>query len=153
MSQNNLNPCKLAKPFLGSPTTSTSKNQSLFKERDILNLGKALSACSLVQRTYGKQAADIDKVTKVFAKILSQYEPDKVIDAIGSWLTNSTDFPTPADIVRIVAGKQKLDPGIYQRAQRVAADSKGEFSDAYDRKEAKKYCRYYEREIIGHSLT
>jgi hypothetical protein len=55
-----------------------------------------------VQRTYGSQAEDLELMIKIFIDDLSQYAPEKIIEAFSAWRKNETDFPTPADIKNIL---------------------------------------------------
>lgn len=88
-----------------------------FTGDDVVKLSKALSACQLVQRTYGKQADDIGKITEVFVRILKEYEPDQVIEAVKEWVTTSAEFPTPSDIANILSPKPRFDYAVYQSLQ------------------------------------
>ena len=81
------------------------------EQKDTLN--HALGACLVTQRTYGKQATDMEKALKVFIRVLSDYEPEKVIQAIKKWLLTSPDFPTPADILNILNPQPKFDYAVY----------------------------------------
>ena len=78
-------------------------------------LNKALGACLAVQRTYGKQAGDFDKVVQVFIKVLEGYEPEKIMQAIKKWVMVSPEFPTPADILGILNPQPKFDYAVYNR--------------------------------------
>lgn len=63
-----------------------------------------LLECQISLRTYGKQGADLGKLTAIFQKHLSSYQPDAVIKAINTHITSSPDFPTPYDIKMILDG-------------------------------------------------
>lgn len=96
----------------------------------------------MVQRTYGKQGADIDKITKIFLRVLSDYEPSAVIQAIKRWLQESPEFPTPSDIVKMLNPAKKFDKEVYiafcQQAQR------GEVGE-YKNRAAYDYIKAYEQ--------
>lgn len=76
-------------------------------------LNHALGACLAVQRTYGKQAGDFEKVVQVFIKLMQGHEPMKVIAAIREWVMKSPEFPTPADILGILSPQPKFDYAMY----------------------------------------
>ena len=61
-----------------------------------------LGACLAVQRTYGKQAADIKAVAKIFMEDLKKYPAGKVVQAIREWRLESPEFPTPSDISKLI---------------------------------------------------
>lgn len=73
-----------------------------FDTQSTKQLASALGACLLVQRTYGKQGNDIDKIAQVFARVLAGYSPEATIAAIKKWLQESPEFPTPSDIIKIL---------------------------------------------------
>lgn len=73
---------------------------------------KALEACAMIQRTYGKQA-EFEKAAPVFLRVLSAYPPAKVIDAVGQWLLKSQEFPTIADILQILNPQPTFEKPIY----------------------------------------
>jgi len=90
----------------------------VYQPEEVNQLASALGACLLVQRTYGKQGADIDKITKIFLRVLSDYEPKAVIQAIKRWLQESPEFPTPSDIVKMLNPTQKFDKELYIKYSR-----------------------------------
>lgn len=112
-----------------------------YKPEDVTQLANALGACLLVQRTYGKQGADIDKITKIFLRVLSDYEPSAVIAAIKRWLQESPEFPTPSDIVKMLNPKQNFDKSLYIKfSKQYAKGEITEFSQGYD------YMKDYEKQ-------
>ena len=113
------------------------------------SLTKAIGACLAVQRTYGKQAGDTDLVVGIFIRVLNAYSSQDVIQAIKQWILESSEFPTPADIKRILDGKPKMSDAVYRRALKVSQDHEGKFSDSFDRKKALEYVKFYEKEISG----
>lgn len=80
------------------------KEKPSYTPTDLASLNTQIGACLAVQRTYGKQAADLAAVTRVFASDLAGYEPSEVIKALAEWRLKSAEFPTPADI------RNLLDP-------------------------------------------
>lgn len=125
---------------------------SKYGEKEVATLVKALGACALVQRTYGKQGTDFEKQAKVFLRVLQNYEPEAVISAIKNWILKSKDFPTPADIVDVLENKPTMSADIYREACKIVNDQEGKMSDIYDRQKAKKYCQEYESQMIGFKL-
>lgn len=75
-----------------------------FTIEDKKSLAAGLGACLVVQRTYGKQGSDLQTMVNIFCGALKEYEPEKVIEAVQKWLTESDEFPTPNNI------KQLIDP-------------------------------------------
>jgi hypothetical protein len=67
----------------------------------------------MVQRTYGKQAENMDMVTKIFTRVLDRYEPELVIQAVKQWIMDSPEFPTPSDIKQILSPTKTYDKTIY----------------------------------------
>lgn len=127
-----------------SPENAELATASLFAGDDVVKLSKALGACLLVQRTYGKQGSDIEKITNVFLKILSGFEPERVIDAVKEWVETSSEFPTPADILQILNPKPKFEYAVYQRlAHKAKVDGVSMTSDEWS------YLRGYERLVIS----
>ena len=119
----------------------TELTQAKFEPQDILKLSKALAACQLVQRTYGKQASDLDKVAEIFARVLADYEPSAVIAAIKRWLQESPEFPTPSDIVKMLNPAKKYDKELYIKfSQQYAKGEITEFSKGYE------YMKAYEKQ-------
>ena len=130
-----------------------SISETKLSNKDVVEIGKALGVCVLVQKTYGKQASDLDKIARIFAHLFKNYEINDILKAIKKWVFTSSDFPTPRDILKILEGKRELDANIYQSAKKIAYDTEGRYSKSYDRDEARAYCRYYEQEKIGLKLT
>lgn len=96
----------------------------------------------MVQRTYGKQGEDIDKITKIFLKVLDGYEPGEVIDAVRLWIIKSPEFPAPSDILSILRPQQKFDYAVYSALQN--AKRSGERLSAAEWE----YIRRYEKNAI-----
>ena len=132
---------------LNNHSLDCSINKKKLSSKDVLEIGKALGVCVLVQKTYGKQASDLDKIAKIFAHLFD------ILKAIKKWVLTSSDFPTPRDILKILEGKKELDASVYQSAKKIAYDTEGRYSKSYDRDEARAYCRYYEQEKIGLKIT
>ena len=103
---------------------------------------KALASCQIVQRTYGKQAENLDKVTNIFLAVLNQYEPEKVIKAVKEWIKSSSEFPTPADIESILNSKPKFDYAVYQSLQRERSNGTNLTSEQW------KYLEAYEQNVM-----
>jgi hypothetical protein len=70
----------------------------------------------VAQRTYGKQGADLEKLARIFKRVLCCYHPDDVVKAIGEWILNGGgDFPTPYDIKNMLDPHPKSDYALYSR--------------------------------------
>ena len=78
-------------------------------------IASALAACMSTQRTYGKQANELSVTVKTFCMVLSEYSAVDIVDAIKYWLRSKQEFPTPADIHRLITGEVELDSRIYSR--------------------------------------
>jgi hypothetical protein len=123
---------------------TTEKAVFEYSEQNITSIANALGVCLLAQRTYGKQAADIDKLTKIFIKVLNDFEPDRVLSAIKQWLLKSPEFPTPADIKNILRPTPKLDKAVYVSIKKKIADGSVFVADA-----EYTYLKFYENSILG----
>lgn len=90
-------------------------------------------------KTYGKQPAQLDAVTKLFLFSLSDYPVDKIIDAMAFYVRNYTDFPAPANIVQIIerGNKPPLDRAVYVTISKKPPEART--SDEWS------YMREYER--------
>ncbi len=66
-----------------------------------------MTKSQLVLKTYGKQSEDIGLIADVFLDFLSDFEPEKVIDAFKKHIRTSPEFPTPSDIIKIIQNKTK----------------------------------------------
>ena len=134
---NQHNPSKLTQQL---PDLKENTELAKFNDKDVVSLSKALAACQLVQRTYGKQAGDLDKVAKIFARVLAEYDPQQVIEAIKRWLQESPEFPTPSDIVKMLDPAKKFDKELYIKfSQQYAKGEITEFSQGYE------YMKEYEK--------
>lgn len=108
-----------------------------------MRLSKALSACQLVQRTYGKQADDIGIITEIFVRVLRHHNPKDVIDVIRKWIIESPEFPTPSDIENMLNPRPKYNYAIYQRiAHKFKKDSANMTDSEWS------YLRKYEKHIM-----
>ena len=78
-------------------------------------IGEAIVMFFDALKTYGKQPAQLEAVTKLFLFALSEYPVDKIIDAMAFYVRNYTDFPAPADIVQIIerGNKPPFDRAVY----------------------------------------
>lgn len=65
----------------------------------------ALGACLAVQRTYGKQGADLISIAKIFISDLNKYRALDIASAINEWRKQSPEFPTPSDIINILKAR------------------------------------------------
>lgn len=86
---------------------------SRFDVADKRNLFNALAACQRVQRTYGKQGENLDKVVETFLAVLKHHEPSEVIEAVRKWIEQDPNFPTPSDIAKILNPVKVYDKSIY----------------------------------------
>ena len=103
-----------------------------------------LGACLAVQRTYGKQAADIQVVAKIFIDDLKDFSANEVVEAISKWRKTSPEFPTPADIINLLNPKPTFDKSVYlsliKRKGEVHRYSKEyDYIKAYEKNEVEKY--------------
>lgn len=73
------------------------------------NLAAVLGRVCALQRQYGKGAAELQTLTEGFAWALRGYPVEKVIDAMGQFILQSPNIPTPFEI------RQIIDPPPVQR--------------------------------------
>ena len=102
-----------------------------------------LSACQAVQRTYGKQAEDIPAVCRVFISDLSEYPPDDVVKAIAQWRKTNQEFPTVADIVKIIFPQPVFSADLYRELQRKRKEPNSWLTDS-----EKKYIKMFESNMM-----
>lgn len=114
-----------------------------FTQVDKDNLNKALGACAVVQRTYGKQVADLKQVVKIFIKVLDGFEPEQVVQAIKQWLMQSPEFPTPSDILKILKPQPIYDKNVYMNLKNKIKNF--EFISITE----KEYIESYERYVVN----
>lgn len=113
-----------------------------YSREDKQKITSALGVCLLAQRTYGKQASDIAKMGEIYARVLNEYQPEKVILAIKEWLLQSPEFPTPCDIKNILEPKPQFSKEVYISIEE--RRKRGEFiSD-----EEVRYQRKYRNEMM-----
>lgn len=62
--------------------------------------------CAL-QKQYGKTPAELEILVEGFSWVLADYSMAKIMAAIREYITNSSDIPAPADIVKIIKAKEK----------------------------------------------
>lgn len=103
-----------------------------------------LGACLAVQRTYGKQAADIQVVAKIFIDDLKDYSANEVVNAISKWRKSSPEFPTPADIIKLLDPAPKFDKSVYISLNKRRGDFtqyswEYDYLKAYEANEIKKF--------------
>lgn len=98
-------------------TTFNDNKLAIYTPEHKRGLGAALGACLVVQRTYGKQGADIQTMVNVFAKVLDDCQPDEVIEAIKTWLKQSPEFPTPHDIRQILKPQPVFTAAVFSEIQ------------------------------------
>jgi hypothetical protein len=115
-----------------------------YSEKEVTSIANALGVCLLAQRTYGKQAADIDRLTKIFIRVLNEFPPEAILAAIKKWLITSPEFPTPADIKNILCPSPKLDKAVYVSIKKKVADGSVFVADA-----EYSYLKFYENSILG----
>lgn len=53
-------------------------------------------------------------MTRIFCDALKEFPPEKVVEAIGQWLTKSSEFPTPHDIKKMLAPEPVFDGSVYR---------------------------------------
>jgi len=66
------------------------------------NLALALFEGFSALNIYGKKAVDIESITRAFATVLADDDPDDVMVALGLWMRRENKFPTPADIAGLI---------------------------------------------------
>lgn len=138
-----LEQAKVSNQLQTQPVSSSlqSIGESYNQEQKSL-VAAQLGACLAVQRTYGKQASDIQVVAKIFLADLSDYPAEKVAGALEKWRKTSPEFPTPADIIAILDNKPKMSADVYRTMLKRFKDSGyNEFT------EAGRYVKAYEAEF------
>jgi predicted component of type VI protein secretion system len=89
-----------------------------FNSSQATELGNQLSACLLVQKTYGKQGAgDIEPLVDIFISDLAEFKPEQIINAVKKHRQTIDDFPTVASIRAILSPQPKFDFAVYQALQ------------------------------------
>jgi hypothetical protein len=84
-----------------------------YGQEERANIVKQLGACLVVQRTYGKQGADMNSMAAVFMSDLQEYPADKVVQALAQWRKQSAEFPTPADIIGLLNPQPIWSAAVY----------------------------------------
>lgn len=108
-------------------------------------LAVLLNQCFEVQKLYGKEPENMKTVLQVFVSILGEYEPQAVVDAFRTHLKRSNEFPTPADIVKLIDPEpQPLDKSVYVNlCKRRDNDAENLTHDEWE------YLKRYEYEVIS----
>lgn len=126
-----------------SKQSSVASYEGAFTEDQRRAMVSELAACQLVQRTYGKQAAELPAVVKVFMSDLAEYSPEDVIAAIAKWRLTKPEFPTPADIRKLLNPEPVFDYAVYSR---LVAKAKADGASMSDREW--RYIREYEENAM-----
>ena len=64
-----------------------------------------LSQICVLQKTYGKNQAEIETLADGFCWVLVDYDIEKIKLAMRDYLLNKNDVPAPADIIKIIKDK------------------------------------------------
>lgn len=115
-----------------------------YSQEDKAELLDVLGACLVVQKTYGKQGADLQSTYAVFLKVLNKYPMQKIVEAVTKWLEVGTEFPTPADIIKLLDPTPKFDKSVYISLNKRRGDFtqyswEYDYLKAYEANEIKKF--------------
>lgn len=67
-------------------------------KEDKQKIGAELAACHATQRTYGKQADDLDYLFNIFISDLSLFTAEQIANGLKKWRLREAEFPTVSDI-------------------------------------------------------
>lgn len=113
------NQVKRTQSLIHSQPLKTEKCDLAIQEEhsktDKIAIATELGKCLLVQRTYGSQGGDTQKMMAVFLGDLQGYNPEQILGAIQKWRLVSQQFPTPSDIISILNPVPKFDYAVYSR--------------------------------------
>lgn len=101
---------------------SLQSTEASYSQDDKAAIAAQLASCLATQRTYGKQAADITAVAKIFLEDLKEFSGYNVAQAIARWRKTSPEFPTPADIINLLNPKPQFDRAVYTALNKRRAD-------------------------------
>ncbi len=113
-----------------------------------------LENCFASQNRFGRQASEFESWSKAIINDVCEYEAEALIKAVAKWRRIQNSIPAASDIIRIAEGKPILSREIYQRAKKLADDTEEKYISNYSpaKEKAKKYCEYYEAELLGYAL-
>lgn len=126
------------------------KSSVVHTDTDKSKINHALGICLLTQRTYGKQASDMEKLVAAYIRILSDYTSEQIVSAIKSWLLKSPEFPTPSDIKRVITSDMPVPVEVYIRASGILR--KPENYRSWEIETAQKICSKYEKQALGFDI-
>jgi hypothetical protein len=97
--------------------------------------------CYDILKRYGDDGSTLPTKIKAFQKILAGYELEKIDAAFWKYLKTKSDFPSPADIVKILENKKEIimDSKYYAKI----------LKENYPTFEQKEYKQAYERKLRG----
>jgi hypothetical protein len=126
--------------------TPTTKEVVRWSADDKNLLAQALGQVCTVQRAYGKTAADLPVMVNGFSWALRSYPVKRVIEALGEFMLQSPNIPTPFEIRQIIDPPKAAfvpDKPYYVRLQKLKSEQ-GKYALNDDEEE---YIRRYEEHI------
>jgi len=106
-----------------------------------------LNACFVSQKTYGQNPDRIGELVKTFNFILSDYDIDEIRKAFIQHLKYEADFPTPADIIKILDADKVLDKSLYIKATKWLESNKN-CPYTTQEHEYREYVKKYENKMM-----
>lgn len=98
------------------------------------NLAQIMGRVCALQKAYGKTSAELETMVEGFAWALQDYDPQLVVRAIGKFLLQSRDIPTPFDIREIIDPiKKPWEPDkIYYLGLKRLLEKEGQYAISTD---------------------
>ena len=128
-------------------TSKTNLPQSkVWNSNDKANIAAALGKVFDLQKQYGKTASQLHTIIEGFCWALQRYPAEKVVWALGEYLLQRSDMPTPYDIRQIIDPIRqdvKFDKAYYVKLMKLREEH-GKYA-LNDEEEA--YVRDYEEHV------
>lgn len=108
-------------------------------------MAQCLMKVSALQRSYGKTSAELEILVDGFAWVLQGYAVHDVIHAIGVYIQNHPDIPTPYDIRCILSPEKPIfrpDWEVYKSLKKLKIDH-GAFALCKDEEDYLKACERF----------
>lgn len=75
----------------------------------------ALGQVCILQKQFGKTAADLETLVEGFCWVLSPYSMEDILAALAKYVCRNNDIPAPADLANIIdPPSQPLSREVYQ---------------------------------------
>lgn len=90
-----------------SPQNTVPNQVVPWSRDDKADLSEAIGRVCALQRTYGKNPADLETLVEGFAWVMKRYPVSLVIEGLAQYLENGVNIPTPSEIIAIIDPKPK----------------------------------------------